>query len=149
PRSPCKRPAACPPTLLPSLRGPLLASSAASSTVPVAWIWHSLATQNLINGGYYTPTPPPYDTVSSGFSIRCQLVVRFQHSHPTAATAFANVGIKGPLANIGFQWSFGFDIRFARLRREGSECQIHSTGQLRRRWGDRVHVAQKAQRAFY
>src|SRR3569623_840923 len=28
------------------------------------------------------------------------LVVRFQHSHPARAGTFANVGIKGPLANI-------------------------------------------------
>jgi hypothetical protein len=30
------------------------------------------------------------------------LVVRFQHSHATAATSFANVGIEGPLAKIRF-----------------------------------------------
>ena len=29
-----------------------------------------------------------------------QLVVRFQHSHPVSASTVANVGIKGPLANI-------------------------------------------------
>jgi hypothetical protein len=29
-------------------------------------------------------------------------VVRFQHSHPVAARAFANVGIDRPLASISF-----------------------------------------------
>jgi hypothetical protein len=28
---------------------------------------------------------------------QARLVVRFQHSHPIAASTFANVGIKGPL----------------------------------------------------
>src|SRR4051794_26675492 len=32
---------------------------------------------------------------------------------------FANVRIKGPLANITSWWSFGFDIRFASLRLTG------------------------------
>jgi hypothetical protein len=35
--------------------------------------------------------------------------------------------IEGPLANMDFQWSFGFDIRIANARLQGSECQIHST----------------------
>ena len=29
---------------------------------------------------------------------------------------------------MGFQWSFGFDIRFVNSWLAGSECQIHSTG---------------------
>ena len=55
-------------------------------------------------------------------------MVGFQHSHPFSAATFANVRIKGPLVNIGFQWSFGFDIRLKSSRLAGSECQIHSTG---------------------
>ena len=47
---------------------------------------------------------------------------------PRSGWSFANVRIKGPLANIGFQWSFGFDIRFANSGLRGRECQIHSTG---------------------
>jgi hypothetical protein len=35
--------------------------------------------------------------------------------------------IKGPLANIDIEWSFGFDIRIANPRLQVSECQIHST----------------------
>jgi hypothetical protein len=31
---------------------------------------------------------------------QARLVVRFQHSHPIAASTFANVGIKGPLEKI-------------------------------------------------
>src|SRR3954464_12830659 len=44
------------------------------------------------------------------------LAVRYQHSHSCAARHFANVGIKGRLANMTFQWRFGFDIRFASPR---------------------------------
>lgn len=54
---------------------------------------------------------------------RCEsieLVVRFSHSHPASADIFANVRIKGPLANISFQWSFGFDIRVADSRLSGA-----------------------------
>src|SRR4029077_1512344 len=44
------------------------------------------------------------------------LVVRFQHLHPIASSTFANVGIKGPLANDTFLVEFGFGIRFADSR---------------------------------
>src|SRR5579863_1901372 len=43
------------------------------------------------------------------------LLAQFQHSHPVASDTLANVGIIGPVANIRFQWSFGFDIRFFQL----------------------------------
>jgi hypothetical protein len=39
------------------------------------------------------------------------LVVRFQHSHPISASTFANVGIKGPPANIDA--SGALDLTFA------------------------------------
>src|ERR1700731_5275715 len=55
------------------------------------------------------------------------LVVRFQHSHPVAASTFANVGIKGPLAQ--YDSSGALDLTFA-LRvcgKHGSERQIRST----------------------
>jgi hypothetical protein len=38
---------------------------------------------------------------------------------PFSAAAFANARIKGPLANICFRWSLGFDIRFPNLRPDG------------------------------
>jgi hypothetical protein len=37
-------------------------------------------------------------------------VVRFQHSYSFSTGSFANIEIKGPLENIGFQWSFVSDI---------------------------------------
>jgi hypothetical protein len=60
------------------------------------------------------------------------LVVRFQHSHPIAASTFANVGIKGPLEIIDS--SGALDLTFA-LRvcgQQGSERQIRSTSALQR-----------------
>jgi hypothetical protein len=42
---------------------------------------------------------------------QARLVVRFQHSHPIAASTFANVGIKGPLENIDS--SGALDLTFA------------------------------------
>jgi hypothetical protein len=54
-------------------------------------------------------------------------MVRFRHSRGVSAGIIANAGIKGPSANIGFSWSFGFDIRFIDRRRVVGECQIHST----------------------
>src|SRR5215470_2243309 len=46
-----------------------------------------------------TPSLPPYHTVATGRSTSPR-VVRRQHSHPFSAGTFANVGVKGPLANL-------------------------------------------------
>src|SRR5580693_5206600 len=59
--------------------------------------------------------------------MRPVLVVRSQHSLPTRGATFANVGIKGPLANYRCWWSFGFDVRIRKTPRAGSERQIRST----------------------
>src|ERR1700722_10508874 len=45
---------------------------------------------------------------------------------PFAAGTFANVRIKGPPANNGSEWSFGFDIRLSDSRLDAGEYQIHS-----------------------
>ena len=45
---------------------------------------------------------PAVRTVGGAQQNERMLVVRFQHSHPAAARTFANVGIKGPPAKIGF-----------------------------------------------
>jgi hypothetical protein len=47
--------------------------------------------------------------------------------HPGLAGTFANVGITGPLANIGFQWSFGFDIRWVNSRLRGANVKSTPT----------------------
>jgi hypothetical protein len=57
--------------------------------------------------------------------------MQFQHSHSFSASSFANVGIETPPATTGIVEP-GFDIRFERLRRAGSEGQIRSTGYSRR-----------------
>ena len=59
--------------------------------------------------------------------MRQILVVRFQHSHPSSAGTFANVGIKGPLENDDS--SGALDLTFALRDRgqQGGERQIRST----------------------
>jgi hypothetical protein len=47
------------------------------------------------------------------------LAIRFQHSHPFAAGIYANVGIKGPLANMSLLVELGFDIRYSNVRLGG------------------------------
>ena len=51
-------------------------------------------------------------------------------THPFSAGSLANVGIKGPLASIGFYGAL--DLTFASRARGwvGSECQIRSTSLL-------------------
>ena len=57
------------------------------------------------------------------------LAVQFQHSRPFAAGTFAKVRIIGPLVNIGFWWSLGFDIRYtnSRLGLANVKSTPHST----------------------
>jgi hypothetical protein len=44
-------------------------------------------------------------------------VVQFQHSHPIEAGTLRMLELKDHWQNHELQWSFGFDVRFARLRR--------------------------------
>jgi len=57
-----------------------------------------------------------------------ELAVRFQHSHPVAASRCANVGIKGPPANHAFLGGVLDVTLVSRTHGQlGNECQIHST----------------------
>src|SRR5437879_11671709 len=73
--------------------------------------------------------------------IRRRPVVRFQHSQGLAAGFIANVGIKGPTANMAFSRSFGFDIRFASPRLGGSRMSNPLRKRTRR---DILEVARQA-----
>jgi len=55
--------------------------------------------QRLINGSAKKLADEFFANFAKGGA---GLVVRFQHSHPVLACTFANVGIKGPLANMCF-----------------------------------------------